>query len=547
MGVAQSTLSWHLSSSVGGARGYRGPDRRRASTPVVGSRAFAVGLPIFLVVSHAAALAAAWQGSWSVAGRAGPTEWLTASVAVITALASAIYAMRWRLVGDASALWIAAALGVYSAINVAFPGLVQTLAELDSGGHARVAVVRTAAVFVVMSLLATAALAPAVDARVRPRRVAATAAGFAAVGAVAASAMPDFRLLLGPAMDRIPVGGPGAFGQVGIGLLWLGLGTLFLFRLSVAGRQRAPWIGVMLLGLAEARLALAVSIDGDPAWMLASQLFRLFGVAAALGGGIHELQLAFAEQRSKLQASLLELSTEREERRIARASAEERAHDLRSALTGIGGAAVTLERYHAQLSDEERASLASAVAAEIARLQQIVGDVRTAPTMVELARVDEPLAVCARSHGHHVELDVPDGMSAAGRACEVAEIVQNLIENAHRHGRGPIAVRARRRGPRVEVRVEDHGPGVASDDVERIFERGYRADLGTNGSGLGLFNARNLAREQDGDLWVENRANGGASFVLALPIAASGDEHHDARGWRHEDDAALAGLGPDSR
>jgi len=277
----------------------------------------------------------------------------------------------------------------------------------------------------------------------------------------------------------------------------------------------------MLLSLAEARLALAVSISGDSSWMLTSQLFRLFGVAAALGGAFHTLQLAFTVQRANLLDSLGALESAREERRAAEATAEERAHDLRSALAGIGGAAMTLERYHSRLSDDERASLASAVAAEISRLQQIVADVREAPAPFEIQQVLEPMLVCSWARHADIALDVPSGLTAVGCPTEVAEVVQNLVDNAARHAATEILVRARQRDATVEIRVEDRGPGVRPRHRECVFERGWRGPTKAGGTGLGLFNARRLAREQHGELRVEDRPGGGASFVLTLPIGTA--------------------------
>lgn len=520
MGIAVETLKGPIRSATPRALSYRGPDRRRVALTTTPSRPFPIGVPILLVASHVVALVAAQPRGWSLAGEAGATQWLTASVAVVAALAGAMYVMRWRLAGDAGSLWIGTGLLVYSGVNVAFPGLVQSFSAGDEGAQSWAGVLRPASVLVVIGLLAMAAIGPTVNARLRPRGVAAFA-GALAVAAIAATAVSDtVRLTFGPPLDRPPADSLGSFGQVGVALLWLALATVFIFPTSE--RRRAPWIGVMLLSLAEARLTLAASVNGDVGWMLASQVFRLFGVAAALGGAFHQLQQAFTVQRANLLASLVELGSAREARRAAEATAEERAHDLRSALAGIGGAAVTLERYHSRLSEDERASLAGAVAAEIARLQQIVSNVRPAPEPFEVRGVLEPVLRCAPADVE-LDVDIPESVRALARPGEVVEVVQNLIENAARHAPGStVSVRARGRGPLLEVRVDDRGPGIRPQHRELVFERGWRGNTRATGSGLGLFNARRLARDQHGDLWVEPRTGGGSSFVLTLPAAPEG-------------------------
>jgi signal transduction histidine kinase len=103
-----------------------------------------------------------------------------------------------------------------------------------------------------------------------------------------------------------------------------------------------------------------------------------------------------------------------------------------------------------------------------------------------------------------------------GRANELVEVVQTLLDNARDHApRSSVVVRAQREGDRILVRVEDRGPGVAPSSRDRIFQRGVTSSR--TGSGLGLYVARRLVREQGGDLWLEDRLGGGSSFVVSLP------------------------------
>ena len=73
----------------------------------------------------------------------------------------------------------------------------------------------------------------------------------------------------------------------------------------------------------------------------------------------------------------------------------------------------------------------------------------------------------------------------------------------------------------MDVLVEDRGPGVPPEDRERIFERFARAGgqkAGT-GSGLGLSIVARTVHNHGGDVWCENRPDGGTSFVIRLPRA----------------------------
>jgi signal transduction histidine kinase len=141
-----------------------------------------------------------------------------------------------------------------------------------------------------------------------------------------------------------------------------------------------------------------------------------------------------------------------------------------------------------------------------------------------------------------VSWDIPDDLVVRGHAADLAQIVHGLLTNATRYAPAtPIDVSAESDGAFVTIRVGDRGPGVARGHRELIFERGRRgADHPDQaGQGLGLYIARNLARGQGGDLWVEQRAGGGASFVVALPS-------FDDAGYAEPDDdgAALSVVGP---
>jgi signal transduction histidine kinase len=100
----------------------------------------------------------------------------------------------------------------------------------------------------------------------------------------------------------------------------------------------------------------------------------------------------------------------------------------------------------------------------------------------------------------------------------IAQALGNLLSNAMRFARTEIAVEVRKRGDRVEVVIEDDGPGIPPDQAERIFEWYVRGSGSGGGTGLGLPIVRGIARAHRGDVTAENRLGGGARFTLVLPL-----------------------------
>jgi signal transduction histidine kinase len=96
----------------------------------------------------------------------------------------------------------------------------------------------------------------------------------------------------------------------------------------------------------------------------------------------------------------------------------------------------------------------------------------------------------------------------------------NVLENALKFSppHTTVVLRAEREGDDVILRVDDQGPGVAADEATAIFEPFHHA-RGSGGSGLGLAIAQGFVAANGGRIWVEEAASGGASFVLALPVA----------------------------
>jgi two-component system phosphate regulon sensor histidine kinase PhoR len=107
------------------------------------------------------------------------------------------------------------------------------------------------------------------------------------------------------------------------------------------------------------------------------------------------------------------------------------------------------------------------------------------------------------------------------------QVFGNLIENSLKYAKEGkrIRVGARTLDSEVQFTVQDFGPGIASEHLERIFERFYRIDKArsreSGGTGLGLAIVKHIIQAHGGRIWAESTLGKGVSFHFTLPLAAS--------------------------
>jgi signal transduction histidine kinase len=130
----------------------------------------------------------------------------------------------------------------------------------------------------------------------------------------------------------------------------------------------------------------------------------------------------------------------------------------------------------------------------------------------------------ARTTFHRVALEAPEaplvGEWDSGR---LARVVDNLLGNAIKYSPRPdtIYVEVSRQGDCALLRVTDHGVGIPSDELTRVFDRFYR---GTNvppemrGSGIGLHGVRQIVEQHGGSVAVESQPGVGSTFTVRLPL-----------------------------
>ncbi len=120
----------------------------------------------------------------------------------------------------------------------------------------------------------------------------------------------------------------------------------------------------------------------------------------------------------------------------------------------------------------------------------------------------------------HVESAAP--VTVPGNARRISLIFGNLLDNAIRYSPpgGSVHVRSSVVGGRARVEIWDEGSGLAPQELERVFERFYRAPGDkSNGSGLGLSTVDSIVRQLGGSVWLENRADAnGLIAIVTLPI-----------------------------
>ncbi|MBP2334971.1 two-component system sensor histidine kinase MprB [Saccharothrix coeruleofusca] len=305
----------------------------------------------------------------------------------------------------------------------------------------------------------------------------------------------------------------------------------------------------VMSGLAKEIAVLALLVAAVAAclgWVLARRitrrLVRLTATAeevSATGLGAGGVPVRGRDEVARLSSSFNTML-----RRLADArEAQERliqdiAHELRTPLTSLRTNASVLRRLD-RLGPDSRARLLADVEGETRELSHLVDElialalargVDEEDSDVALAEVVRGAATRARRRTER-EIDVDsDRTRVRGQRLALERAVGNLLENAAKFdtgGTGAITVKVRA----GTIAVSDRGPGLDAGDLDRIFDRFYRADTSRSlpGSGLGLAIVAGIAEAHDGTTFARNRAGGGATIgftigarrLLPAPDAAS--------------------------
>ena len=221
-------------------------------------------------------------------------------------------------------------------------------------------------------------------------------------------------------------------------------------------------------------------------------------------------------------------------------------HELRTPLASLSGFIETLQG-PAREDPEARARFLDIMGRQAGRMTRLVNDllqlsrtelrehVRPSERVElsgEVAHMLEILAPRARERGASFAVALEPDLTVLGDRDELLRLVENLVENAIRYGGAgaPIEIALRRLpagpsapGGAAELRVRDHGPGIAAEHIPRLTERFYRVDVvesrQSGGTGLGLAIVKHIVGRHRGRLAIESRPGHGAAFVVTMPLA----------------------------
>jgi two-component system phosphate regulon sensor histidine kinase PhoR len=215
-------------------------------------------------------------------------------------------------------------------------------------------------------------------------------------------------------------------------------------------------------------------------------------------------------------------------------------HELRTPLASLKALVETLlggalddrpaARNFLDMADQEVDALTQMVEEllELSRIESGIVPLRLSPTAV--AKVIEPplkrLKPQAKRHDVKLSSDVPKDLPLVLADAErVQQVVSNLVHNAIKFtpdgGRIAISAAQDSNEPEIVITIQDTGVGIPAAELDRIFERFYKADQARSGggTGLGLAIAKHLVQAHGGRIWAESNEGEGSAFYFSLPIA----------------------------
>ncbi|WP_162589861.1 sensor histidine kinase [Variovorax sp. RA8] len=315
---------------------------------------------------------------------------------------------------------------------------------------------------------------------------------------------------------------------------------------STRALRGAPWQLVVLDDLAPVRVgarytAITASLGMAVVLLIAVTLWQRrravrqkLANQAALQAAHDSLESTVVARTAQLRAAQGELVHAGKMAALGQMSAGV-VHELNQPLTAMRtlseSAAILLDKNR---FDEVRGNLRR-IRGMVDRLARLTSQLKTfahkselqlAPVALAQAVADAQLivAVAAKKNAIAIELDVqPATLAVVAEEAALGSVLVNLMRNAidamQDSPRRTLRLEARQQEGRVTLRVSDTGPGIAPDILARLFEPFVTSKPAATGLGLGLVISAQLVRAMDGALRAANLPQGGACFVVDLPVA----------------------------
>ena len=248
-------------------------------------------------------------------------------------------------------------------------------------------------------------------------------------------------------------------------------------------------------------------------------------VASVREGKAHNLDGDFPDEIMPLVSETNALlDAQQNDLKVARQRAGDLAHGLNTPLAIMSAKSRALRRKGedeiANDIDAQVDTMHRHVERELARTRAR-GPNRAGQEAIDVARLTRDLiaAISCIPRDPSIEWheDLPETLEAGVDTDDFNNIAGNLIENAQKWAKSRVSVSARRLDSGMELDVEDDGPGVPEDQIERVLLRGERLDTSVRGTGLGLAIVNDIVELYRGTLQLSQSALGGLKVSVQLP------------------------------
>lgn len=247
--------------------------------------------------------------------------------------------------------------------------------------------------------------------------------------------------------------------------------------------------------------------------------------------------ISLSVENTRLRRALQTIQAQDETNRLKAELVSILAHEMRTPLTSIKGYSTALLMEEADFAPEMQREFLQLIDAECDTLQDLIHNLLESTVIdtgrlqleiqpVMLARLVRRVAddMARTSPKHRIVLDFPKDLPIVDADPDrVVQVLRNLLDNAIKYSPsgGLVVVRGEALEREVVVSVADQGIGIAPQDVNRLFEKFFRAQSGHHvvGSGLGLPIARHIVESHGGRIWAESRLHHGSTFYFTLPIS----------------------------